>query len=1099
MANAALNPIYERLNNAQAFHPLTAETFADWSMEAGDIVTISRDGNTYTSPVGTSRMVWRGSQQISIDSTGTKEREPISKVSRKKFSRGGGTANNNAFFYNEIFSDDGEVHSVVQQTASTFSVEVSKRARVFEYYEDPVRHGETVSPGDFWIKTNNVETWDEFTRVSWVYGSDFDWNDYKGALVYVRTEYNTWRMVSNQQILLDHSTKIDQDENHISLIAQDIQRIDGNVEKNYAELKVESDRISSEVISTRENLASRIDQTASSIRSEVSTLDGQLSSRITQTASSIRSEVSNAYEGLSSSITQTASSIRSEVSSSYDGLSSSITQTASSIRSEVSSSYDGLSSSITQTASSIRSEVSSSYDGLSSSITQTASSIRSEVRDSYEGLSSSITQTASSIRSEVSDSYSGLSTTITQTSSAFSVEVGKRARVFEYHEDPAKKGETVSPGDFWVQTNNVETWDEFTRVSWVYGSDFNWDDYKGAIVWVRTEYGTWRKISDQREMLDHSTKIDQDDDHISLIAQDVQRIDGNVQRNYSEFRVTSQAISADVIDTRNNLASNISQTASSIRSEVSTLDGQFSSRITQTASSIRSEVSTKEHGLSSSITQTASSIRSEVSTSEYGLSSSITQTASSIRSEVSTTEYGFSSSITQTASSIRSEVSTTEYGLTSSITQTASSIRSEVSSSYSGLSSSITQQSDRISLVVEGTGENAKIKPASIVAAINKGSSSVVISANHINLEGYTKADDLTSEYLTAKLANFQTLTSNRGGISVNSVGTKSFTQGGVSCYVPNAIWQLQITSVGDTYTLQRKRFNDDDWQDVGSFSRATSLSGAWSSSIYTVTASPQGDKWSIGFDSSAKEYLTVYGGAETPYTQGDTVNYNYLYKTIKIGTVNSGAAPTDRYTVDNILVDTSSIYSAGIASYYGSSYWGRPSSSNNYVCSVPNITNTASETWFDAKSLVSISGGWSGDTFTARANPGNKPYSTSLYSVNCTNVTGSSGTLGDKYVNATIRLAWDGDPDDGEASHTISKTVPVNAEIAYNKGYAVTHSQFSKGADPKAYSSSYQYNTNGKLNLGVISKSSIYGPGYLEVQCKVHGYTETMYLTINS
>lgn len=58
------------------------------------------------------------------------------------------------------------------------------------------------------------------------------------------------------------------------------------------------------------------------------------------------------------------------------------------------------------------------------------------------------------------------------------------------------------------------------------------------------------------------------------------------------------------------------------------------------------------------------------------------------------------------------------------------------------IGSKIKVESDRISLVVEGSGENAKIKPASIVAAINgqTGQSTVKISADVIDIDGVVQA-----------------------------------------------------------------------------------------------------------------------------------------------------------------------------------------------------------------------------------------------------------------------------------------------------------------------------------------------------------------------
>lgn len=102
------------------------------------------------------------------------------------------------------------------------------------------------------------------------------------------------------------------------------------------------------------------------------------------------------------------------------------------------------------------------------------------------------------------------------------------------------------------------------------------------------------------------------------------------------------------------------------------------------------------------------------------------------------------SSITQTAQQIRSEVHASNSQIYSSITQTASQIRSQVVDSLNGVNSSITQQADRISLVVEGTGSNAKIKTASIVAGINNQEGSYIkLQADKINLSGYVTANQL--------------------------------------------------------------------------------------------------------------------------------------------------------------------------------------------------------------------------------------------------------------------------------------------------------------------------------------------------------------------
>jgi len=79
------------------------------------------------------------------------------------------------------------------------------------------------------------------------------------------------------------------------------------------------------------------------------------------------------------------------------------------------------------------------------------------------------------------------------------------------------------------------------------------------------------------------------------------------------------------------------------------------------------------------------------------------------------------------------------------------SIKQEVSarkSADAGLSSRIEQTADTISMVVEGTGKNAYIKPAMIQAGINHatGKSKITLSADHIVLDGAAVASSLQSQ-----------------------------------------------------------------------------------------------------------------------------------------------------------------------------------------------------------------------------------------------------------------------------------------------------------------------------------------------------------------
>lgn len=130
MAGVNLQAIYNRLAAAPRYHPMSANTFADWTMEAGDIVTVSRDGTGYASPVGTMTMKWNGKQQIQISSEGSKEREPISRVSAREYARGGGGASGmrgSQELYWEMFSEDGQLHAQIHATAEALTSDYSKK------------------------------------------------------------------------------------------------------------------------------------------------------------------------------------------------------------------------------------------------------------------------------------------------------------------------------------------------------------------------------------------------------------------------------------------------------------------------------------------------------------------------------------------------------------------------------------------------------------------------------------------------------------------------------------------------------------------------------------------------------------------------------------------------------------------------------------------------------------------------------------------------------------------------------------------------------------------------------------------------------------
>lgn len=233
------------------------------------------------------------------------------------------------------------------------------------------------------------------------------------------------------------------------------------------------------------------------------------------------------------------------------------------------------------------------------------------------------------------------------------------------------------------------------------------------------------------------------------------------------------------------------------------------------------------------------------------------------------------------------------------------------------LASMLNVQADRISLVVEGTGPNAKIKPASIVAAINNGRSSVKIDANHIKIGSGSSTISLDGAF-----------TVNNGNLTVKknlymdwgNTHSKIYTQGGVSFVGASGSQGIRAfdlnynvlsdmvkvaTKTGDTLTLEK--FSGE----IINFSKATSLSGSWGGGTYTVTASPQG----------VKESTQVFKGTGAAFERWDgniytgTIVYllpdgEHYGSTGRTFTVNA----SERYTAGQNSVTVDSI---GLASNY--------------------------------------------------------------------------------------------------------------------------------------------------------------------------------------
>lgn len=287
------------------------------------------------------------------------------------------------------------------------------------------------------------------------------------------------------------------------------------------------------------------------------------------------------------------------------------------------------------------------------------------------------------------------------------------------------------------------------------------------------------------------------------------------------------------------------------------------------------------------------------------------------------------------------------------------------------LKSRIDQEAGKISQVVTAVGKDGRVTAASIVTAINEqtGTGLVKISADRIELDGTTiinlleggavdvyslSANEViaqeliiddgtgdghdTSFYTTtigntaspqtitflgdssytqastityADFPHYHGLSLTNGVLSVDDVEATNAQTHGNTVDLSSVVTAVTLTppaSGQNTYTLSATKLDGTTAQ-IGTFSRATSLSGGWSGATYTVTASPQGQAWSIDFvrGSTSDATLALELGSGTVSQN----NEKYLDFPVYIGSDNPSGQMTPNVTI-NKSINASAVWQKG-------------------------------------------------------------------------------------------------------------------------------------------------------------------------------------------
>lgn len=196
------------------------------------------------------------------------------------------------------------------------------------------------------------------------------------------------------------------------------------------------------------------------------------------------------------------------------------------------------------------------------------------------------------------------------------------------------------------------------------------------------------------------------------------------------------------------------------------------------------------------------------------------------------------------------------------------------------------------------------IKAAEICVAINNstGETEAKIDAQHVYIgneksttviAGKCELSDVSASYIGTQIAAIANLNVNQvtaAGINV-MVNQQTVSPVATHTYVSGSVYDLQFVTSGNTITLQKKVLGGDgSWVDVGSFSKAVTLTGAWSNGTYTVSATSGSISGTIPSESLALGFNSASGSY---YIEGISTNQSGTSRSVKTRNYKLGISGT--------------------------------------------------------------------------------------------------------------------------------------------------------------------------------------------------------------
>lgn len=415
---ADFQSIYNRLNNGTQFTPLSAQTFGDWSIEAGDIVTVTKDGTSYQTPVMRSGLEWRGASLVTIESTGNKERDALNKLSKQDYlGSGAGSglhgyygARRQGFLYlafeDELGSLRSELYMDHEQLRLAFEKDINSTRSELRMTAESLR-----------IAFDNEI---QCTRSEFLMTADSLRIAFDNDINCLRSEF----VMTAESLRIAFEDDINSLRSEFRLTAESLR----------ISFEEAAGSIRSEFNMTAESLRIAFDDDINSVRSEFKMTVDSLRIGFEDDVNSLRSEFKMTSESLRVAFDNMSECVRSEFLLTAESVRLSFQDDINSARSEFNMTAESLRVAFDNEAASIRSEMQMSADSLRiafendlnstrSAFVISSESIMMAFDDAVNSVRSEFVITAESLRSSFEDDIEGVQSAIEQEANRISLVV----------------------------------------------------------------------------------------------------------------------------------------------------------------------------------------------------------------------------------------------------------------------------------------------------------------------------------------------------------------------------------------------------------------------------------------------------------------------------------------------------------------------------------------------------------------------------------------------------------------------------------------------------------------------------------------------------